>query len=99
MTNNVNENVKDYVIEFQDVGCRISGKEILIGITLNVKRGEIMGLLGKNGAGKTTLISHISMLRRQISGEIIVLGKIPAHTAQFRKKWVLSFRKMRFTKN
>ena len=86
-TDNVKENVNDTVISFQDVDCRISGKDILRGITLNVRRGEIMGLLGKNGAGKTTLLSLISGLRSHTSGEINVLGeKMPTHTAEFRRK-------------
>ncbi|HTY74793.1 MAG TPA: ABC transporter ATP-binding protein [Candidatus Nanoarchaeia archaeon] len=81
------ENAEDNVIQFRDVDCRISGKDILKGITLNVRRGEIMGLLGKNGAGKTTLLSLISGLRSQTSGEITVLGeRMPAHTAELRRK-------------
>ena len=86
-TDNMNENMKDNVIQFQDVDCRISGKDILKGITLNVRRGEIMGLLGKNGAGKTTLLSIISGLRTQTSGEVTVLGeRMPAHSTEFRRK-------------
>ncbi len=53
-TDNDKEVLRDSVVKFQDVGCRISGKDILRKITLNVRRGEIIGLLGKNGAGKTT---------------------------------------------
>jgi ABC-2 type transport system ATP-binding protein len=87
LISNINENLKENIVEFEDVTCKISGKEILKGITLNVRRGEIMGLLGKNGAGKTTLISLISGLRSQASGEINVLGKrMPAHTTEFRKQ-------------
>jgi ABC-type molybdenum transport system ATPase subunit/photorepair protein PhrA len=62
-TDNAEENVKDNVIQFQVVKCRISGKDILRVITLNVKRGEFMGIRGKNGVGKTTLLSLISGLR------------------------------------
>jgi ABC-2 type transport system ATP-binding protein len=86
-TGAVKENMNDNVIQFQDVNCRISGKAILKGITLNVKRGEIMGLLGKNGAGKTTLLSLISGLRSQTSGEITVLSeRMPSHKAEFRRR-------------
>jgi len=86
-TDKAKENMKDGVIQFQDVDCRISGKDILKGITLNVRRGEIMGLLGKNGAGKTTLLSLISGLRSQTSGEVTVLGeKMPAHSTEFRRR-------------
>ena len=38
-TDIVKENMNDNVIYFQDVDCRISGKDILRGITLNVRRG------------------------------------------------------------
>ena len=86
-TDIVKENMNDNVIYFQDVDCRISGKDILRGITLNVRRGEIMGLLGKNGAGKTTFLSLISGLRSHTSGEINGLGeKMPTHTAEFRRR-------------
>ena len=86
-TDKAKENMKDSVIQFQDVDCRISGKDILKGITLNVRRGEIMGLLGKNGAGKTTLLSLISGLRSQTSGEVTVLGeRMPAHSTEFRRR-------------
>jgi ABC-2 type transport system ATP-binding protein len=79
--------LKDNVIQFQNVNCKISGKNILKGITLNVERGEIIGLLGRNGAGKTTLISLISGLRRQTSGEIKVLGQmLPSRKTDFRKQ-------------
>jgi ABC-2 type transport system ATP-binding protein len=81
------ENPAENVIQFQEVKCRISNKDILKGITLNVKHGEIMGILGKNGAGKTTLLSLISGLRPPTSGEIAVLGKkMPARTAELRRK-------------
>jgi ABC-type multidrug transport system ATPase subunit len=86
-TDNMKERMKDNVIQFQDVDCRISGKDILKGITLNVRRGEIMGLLGKNGAGKTTLLSLISGLRSQTLGEVTVLGeRMPAHSTEFRRR-------------
>ena len=86
-TDDVKENVKDNVVQFQEVNCKISGNAILTGITLNVRRGEIMGLLGKNGAGKTTLLSLISGLRSPSLGEIIVLGeKMPVHSTEFRKR-------------
>ena len=86
-TDNAEENVKDNVIQFQEVKCRISGKDILRGINLNVRRGEIMGILGKNGAGKTTLLSLISGLRSPTSGKITVLEeRMPTHKAEFRRK-------------
>ena len=87
-TNVLSENAcDDFFVEFRDIHSKISCKNILRGITFNVKRGEIMGILGRNGAGKTTLLSLISGLRKHTSGEITVLGqRMPSHAAEFRRR-------------
>lgn len=56
---------------------RFSKKRLLAvdNVTLNIKRGEILGLLGINGAGKTTLLKMICGLLKPTSGEILILGK------------------------
>ena len=86
------EEVEDRVIQLREIRCKISSKEILKGITLEVKRGEIMGLLGENGAGKSTLLSIISGLRRHTSGEINVLDETaPASAIAFRGRMGVVF--------
>ncbi|MBP3255736.1 MAG: ABC transporter ATP-binding protein [Clostridia bacterium] len=45
-------------------------------LNLTVKRGEILGILGKNGAGKSTLLKIITGVATQSSGEIKINGKI-----------------------
>lgn len=50
------------------------GKLIAVdGISFEVKKGEIFGLLGENGAGKTTTLEIIEGLRKATSGEIKVV--------------------------
>lgn len=49
----------------------------LDGIDLEVRRGEIFGVLGSNGAGKTTLIETLEGLRKPDAGEVSVLGFDP----------------------
>ena len=49
--------------------------EALAGVTLNVKDGEIYGLLGQNGAGKTTLIKIMLGITRRWQGEAFLLGE------------------------
>lgn len=44
------------------------------GISLEVGKGEVFGLLGENGAGKTTTLEIIEGLRQATSGNISVLG-------------------------
>jgi len=45
-------------------------KEIVKGISINVKRGEVVGLLGPNGAGKTTTFYMITGMIRPNSGQV-----------------------------
>ena len=48
----------------------------LNGLNLDVKKGEILGILGKNGAGKSTLLKIVTGVATQTSGSIQVKGKI-----------------------
>lgn len=45
-------------------------------ITLNIKKGEILGIIGENGAGKSTLLKIISGVLRESCGNVNVYGKI-----------------------
>lgn len=47
---------------------------ILKGITLEIKEGEFVAIMGKSGAGKSTLMYQLSVLDEPTSGEIIVDG-------------------------
>jgi branched-chain amino acid transport system ATP-binding protein len=54
----------------EDVHVRRGGTHALRGIDVEVRRGEIVALIGANGAGKTTTLSTISGLLRPQSGRI-----------------------------
>ena len=78
----------DNVIETDHLGKIYgwTGKiEALKGLTLNVKRGEIFGLLGQNGAGKTTLIKILLGITKLTYGSATILGE-PAGTVSVRKR-------------
>ncbi len=45
-------------------------------INLNVKQGDIVGIIGKNGAGKSTLLKLLSKVTRPTTGKITFKGKI-----------------------
>jgi len=61
-------------IEIRDVVKRWGAKNVLKGVSLYLKRGEIVSLLGPNGAGKTTLSSILATLHPATSGDILFKG-------------------------
>ena len=63
------------LIEFKNVTKSYGDKTILKNINLNIKKGKIIGLLGKNGTGKSTMIKLINDLLTPSSGEILIKGK------------------------
>lgn len=75
------------VVCLADVSCRIGKSDILQNVSLQVERGQIIGILGPNGAGKTTLLSAVTGLLRHTTGEITVLGhKLPAYASALRRR-------------
>ncbi len=48
--------------------------QVLRDLTLDIKQGEFVAIMGKSGAGKSTLLYQISLLDRPTSGEITVAG-------------------------
>lgn len=50
------------------------GRKVVDNLSLDVKRGEVYGLLGHNGAGKSTTIEMILGLKKPDAGELSILG-------------------------
>jgi branched-chain amino acid transport system ATP-binding protein len=63
------------LLEIRDLHVRYGGAVVLNGISLGVKEGEIVTIIGSNGAGKTTILRTISGLKRSAKGEIVFQGK------------------------
>ncbi len=64
-------------IRFRDVTKRYGAVAALSGFTLDVPRGQMLGLIGPDGAGKTTAIRLMCGLLHADSGAIEVLGRDP----------------------
>lgn len=60
----------DCVLEVREVSKRFAGLLAVDSVSLTVKRGEIMGLIGSNGAGKTTLL-HVLYGEHRSDGGLI----------------------------
>jgi energy-coupling factor transporter ATP-binding protein EcfA2 len=51
------------------------GPPVLKGVSLSVRKGDVIALLGPNGSGKTTLVKHLLGLNRPQAGAVRVAGK------------------------
>jgi osmoprotectant transport system ATP-binding protein len=62
-------------IEFDHASFRLNDRVLLQDLTLSVKRGETLVLLGRSGSGKTTTLKLINRLLLPTSGEVRVDGR------------------------
>jgi ribose transport system ATP-binding protein len=65
----------EVLISLSGITKRFPGVLALENVSLDVRKGEVLALVGENGAGKSTLIKILSGLYRKDEGEIRVLGK------------------------
>ena len=66
-----------YVLECKNLSKSYGSKRALEDISLQLRSGRIVGLLGPNGSGKTTLIKLAEGLLQPTSGEILIDGEKP----------------------
>lgn len=64
-------------VSLRDVTRKFDATVALGGVTLDVRRGEMFGLIGPDGAGKTTLIRVMCGLLRPDGGEVRIAGRDP----------------------
>jgi iron complex transport system ATP-binding protein len=62
-------------VQVFDLSCRRGGREVLAGVELSLRYGEVLVLVGPNGAGKSTLLSVLAGDRHQVSGDIELAGR------------------------
>ena len=65
----------DALVKFEDVAFGYDEQEVLHGINLEIKRGDIIAVLGPNAAGKTTFVKHAIGLLKPKSGRVFVNGQ------------------------
>ncbi len=77
--------MNNILLKIKNIKKKYATKEALKGVSLDIYKGEILGLLGVNGAGKTTLSSIIATLHPPTEGDIEFEGaSIYADIATYR---------------
>ena len=66
------------VVSVRGLVKRYGSREVVAGIDLEVRRGEIFAFLGPNGAGKTTTVEILEGFQQRTEGQVSVLGHDPA---------------------
>ncbi|NVJ93741.1 MAG: ATP-binding cassette domain-containing protein, partial [Methylocystaceae bacterium] len=87
---------RDKVIEVENLVTHYGEREILHGISLDVRQGEVMVIMGGSGSGKSTLLRHLMSLETATSGKMSLLGRDIAElslkeTYDLRKKIGVAF--------
>lgn len=68
--------IYEYISSFSKGNNKFEELQVLRNISLSVKRGEMIGIMGLNGSGKTTLLKIISKIYTPNEGNVLVRGKL-----------------------
>lgn len=71
----LNQNSSEHLLEIYNLVKSYDTKKVVDGVSMKIKRGEIVGLLGPNGAGKTTTFYMVVGVLRPDDGKIVFDGK------------------------
>ncbi|MGV6875671.1 amino acid ABC transporter ATP-binding protein [Pseudochelatococcus sp. B33] len=63
------------LVSFRDVHKRFADLEVLKGIDLEIRQGEVVALIGRSGSGKSTALRCVNGLEKINAGELIVCGR------------------------
>ncbi len=67
--------VSEHAIEVRELRKRFGDVQAVDGVSFEVRRGEVFGVVGPNGAGKTTTLEMIEGLREPDAGQALILGE------------------------
>ena len=63
------------ILEMKNIKKSFFGTEVLHGVNLELRKGEVLGLVGENGAGKSTLMNILLGLHQADEGSVVFKGQ------------------------
>jgi len=83
--------MNDIILNVENICKSFSTVEVLHNISFEIRRGEILGIIGENGAGKSTMMKILSGVYELTSGQIFLEGKpVQVDNPQTAKKMGIS---------
>lgn len=76
MDKNRTTSLKEWVVTHLKGKQQYEEFRALDNVSFEVKRGEIMGIIGRNGAGKSTLLKVISGIYKPTTGKVVTAGRV-----------------------
>lgn len=76
MSNDRINSIKEYLVQLLKGKIKYTEFEALKNVSFDVKKGEVVGLVGNNGAGKSTILKVISGILKPSDGNVIVRGNV-----------------------
>jgi phospholipid/cholesterol/gamma-HCH transport system ATP-binding protein len=70
------------IVEFDNVWKTYTRRDVLAGVSLKIRRGEVLCVLGPSGTGKSVTIRHINGLEKPDKGDIKVFGESIIHLTE-----------------
>lgn len=79
------QNNNGHLLEIEGLIKAYDGKRVVDGVSINIRRGEVVGLLGPNGAGKTTTFYMVVGMLKPDGGRIIFDGRDITNLAMYKR--------------
>ncbi|WP_297417357.1 ABC transporter ATP-binding protein [Clostridium sp.] len=76
MTYDKIKSIKEYIMTFVKGNLKYEEFNAISDVSFEVKKGEVIGLIGRNGAGKSTMLKIISGILKPTKGRVTVSGNI-----------------------
>ena len=67
--------MSENILEIRHLGKSFGSHEVLRDIDFNVKKGDVISIIGASGSGKSTLLRCINLLERPTQGEVWIDGQ------------------------